>query len=137
MLDDWEQEFDKRFTVSTDNGKGPEFLFRDNGDGTISIALKDDVKAFIRSIIKDPGRKWLERMGDAEDSAGCVSVGGMAADLGMPMTDVTDPAWREYRTAQRHVVESRDDECKNYWRTYASGILCAIDAIRRGKGSEE
>lgn len=30
-----------------------------------------------------PNREYLEKMADAEDAAGCVSVGGMAADLGM------------------------------------------------------
>ncbi len=30
-----------------------------------------------------PGRQWLERMADLEDSCRSVSVGGMAADLGL------------------------------------------------------
>lgn len=52
LADDWEQQVDKRFMMSTDNGTGPEFLFRDNGDDTISIALVEDVKAFIRGAME-------------------------------------------------------------------------------------
>lgn len=32
-----------KFVMDTDNGKGPEFLHRDNGDGTWSIATLDDI----------------------------------------------------------------------------------------------
>lgn len=39
-----------------------------------------------------PNRKWLERMADAEDEAGSVSVGGMAADLGMPLRSIDNGA---------------------------------------------
>lgn len=37
------------------------------------------------TLWESPSREYLQRMGDAEDAAGSVSVGGMAVDLGQPV----------------------------------------------------
>lgn len=46
---DWEQEFDKKFFLDYENG----LMFRDNGDGTCSLARLGDVKDFIRPVINE------------------------------------------------------------------------------------
>lgn len=47
------RKFDERFVMEHNNipGQGPIMLFRINPDGSRSIALAEDVKAFIAEIM--------------------------------------------------------------------------------------
>jgi hypothetical protein len=37
-------------------------------------------------MAQGPPQSYVKEMADAEDAAGCVSVGGMAADMGQPVS---------------------------------------------------
>jgi hypothetical protein len=51
----WETKFDQTFTDDWDNGAesrgGLKFVFRNNGDDTMSFALCEDIKNFIRNYV--------------------------------------------------------------------------------------
>ena len=52
--ENWEEKFDETFVMDYDNAPTPggtQFLFKNNGDGTMKIAIPEDVKAFIRDVV--------------------------------------------------------------------------------------
>lgn len=58
-----------------------------------------------------PSRAWLEKMADAEDRVGSISVGGLAVEMGLPVSPPTpasqpDESWFDKLTAGKLAVEN-------------------------------
>ena len=56
-----------------------------NGSRAIRLVPAAPQKIAGATEMNGPGREYIRAMGDTEDAAGCVSVGGMASDFGEPV----------------------------------------------------
>ncbi len=52
-MKEWKKQFNKRFCMSEDGAFGVSYLFRVNPDGSLSIALLEDVEVFISELKND------------------------------------------------------------------------------------
>ena len=46
-----EKQFNEKFCMSSDGAEDTQYLFRINPDGSLSIALMEDVEAFIKELL--------------------------------------------------------------------------------------
>ena len=48
---EWEKQFNEKFCMSSDGADGVQYLFSKNPDGSLSIALLEDVEEFVRELL--------------------------------------------------------------------------------------
>lgn len=111
----WEERFDARFEQDTDpNDSVNGWLRRINGDGTVSIALPQDVKDFIRHEIEQArGKAYMDGFDDAEVPARKQGRLDILTELLEKLPpEETDPAecfdegFSAYRTAVIEIINS-------------------------------